>query len=161
MKESKIKDLFNNENTVYFFDVDGVLVSYDFGEYNHNFANDETWEKAISEINFYANKRPINTFQKFLADKNMERVYVLTKVSNTEEESQKKELVYKNYGIKGANVLIVLKNEDKLTKMMEIKKKYPSLEDKYFVMIDDSVEVLNWIMEHSNFSTVHVSSFIS
>ena len=41
-----------------------------------------------------------------------------------------------------------------------IKKLNPNLEDKYFVMIDDTVEVLNHIMDNSNFSTVHISSFL-
>ena len=43
--------------------------------------------------------------------------------------------------------------------MKKIKEGYPELKDKYFVMIDDTVEVLNDIMNHSSFSTVHISSF--
>ena len=42
----------------------------------------------------------------------------------------------------------------------KIKEEYPLLDAKYFVMIDDSIEVLNHIMENSEFSTVHVSSFL-
>ena len=35
MVESKIGDLFQDENTVYIFDVDGVLARLEYGEYNH------------------------------------------------------------------------------------------------------------------------------
>ena len=52
------------------------------------------------------------------------------------------------------------KNEDKVEVLKKIKEKYSELDDKYFVMIDDTIEVLNYIMENSNFSTVHVSSFL-
>ena len=45
-------------------------------------------------------------------------------------------------------------------RMNKIKELNPNLEDKYFVMIDDTVEVLNHIMDNSNFSTVHISSFL-
>ena len=44
--------------------------------------------------------------------------------------------------------------------MIDIKNKYPLVPDKNFVMIDDTVEVLNNIMNNSHFSTVHISSFL-
>ena len=52
------------------------------------------------------------------------------------------------------------KDEDKVNVMKLIQEKYPDLEDKYFLMIDDTVSVLNYIMEHSAYSTVHISSFL-
>ena len=55
---------------------------------------------------------------------------------------------------------LVYKNEDKLETIKQIQKEYPNLEEKYFVLIDDSVDVLNHVMENSNFSTVHNSSFL-
>ena len=40
MKESKIKDLFEDHKTIYVFDVDGVLARLELGEYTHYFYND-------------------------------------------------------------------------------------------------------------------------
>ena len=37
MKESKIKDLFEDAKTIYIFDVEGVLDRLELGEYNHYF----------------------------------------------------------------------------------------------------------------------------
>ena len=54
---------------------------------------------------------------------------------------------------------MVYKNEEKLEKIKEIRKEYKNIEEKYFIMIDDTVDVLNHIMENSSFSTIHISSF--
>ena len=79
---------------------------------------------------------------------------------NEMEKKQKIDFLNRNYGIFEDHVFEVYKNEDKLEVLKNLKKVYPLLEDKYFVMIDDTVDVLNHIMFNSSFSTVHVSSFI-
>ena len=42
----------------------------------------------------------------------------------------------------------------------KIKEKYPQLNSKKIVMIDDTVDILNEIMEKTDFSTAHISSFL-
>ncbi len=160
MAKSKIKELFENSNTVYIFDVDGVLAPIEYGEYNHYELDDEAWAKALLTNNFYEDKKPFETFKLFLKDKDINRIYVATKVMNDTEKKQKIEFLEKNYGIKKENIFEVYKNEEKLEVIKKIKEEYPLLDAKYFVMIEDSVEVLNYIMENSEFSTVHVSSFL-
>ena len=44
--------------------------------------------------------------------------------------------------------------------MKKVQDFYPGLPDKNFVLIDDTVDVLTYVMEHSHFSTVHNSSFL-
>lgn len=160
MKEYKISELFDNPNTVYVFDVDGVLAPLEFGEYNHYELNDDDWAKALLKKDLYDEKRCCKTFQKFLSTKNKNNVYVATKVMNEREKEQKINFLNKNYGILKDHVFEVYKNEDKLEVIKNLKKLYSNLEDKYFVMIDDTVDVLNHIMFNSSFSTVHVSTFI-
>ena len=75
----------------------------------------------------------------------------------TKEEASKNTIAY---GILKDHVYLVYHNDEKLDVINKIKKLNPNLEDKYFVMIDDTVEVLNHIMDNSNFSTVHISSFL-
>lgn len=156
---SKIKDLFLDEKTVYVFDVDGTLTPLEFGEYNHYLLNDEEWSKSLLEQDFYTCCRPITIMQDFLNSKDKEKVYVVTKVMNEVELIQKKNFLKKYYGILPEHVFLVYQNDDKLDVMKEIQLKYPDLEEKYFVMIDDTVDVLNHIMDYSSFSTVHISSF--
>ena len=160
MAKSKIKELFENSNTVYIFDVDGVLAPIEYGEYTHYELDDEAWAKALLTNNFYEDKKPFETIKSFLKDKDKKRIYVATKVMNDTEKTQKIEFLEKNYEIKKENIFEVYKNEEKLEVIKKIKEEYPLLDAKYFVMIDDSVEVLNYIMENSEFSTVYVSSFL-
>ena len=89
MKKYKIDELYNNPNTIYVFDVDGVLAPLEFGEYNHYELDDDEWAKALLEKDLYAEKRPAKTFQEFLATKNKNNVYVATKVMNEMEKKQK------------------------------------------------------------------------
>ena len=37
MVESKIEEIFNDAKTIYFFDIDGVLIRLNLGEYTHYF----------------------------------------------------------------------------------------------------------------------------
>ena len=158
--KSKIKELFENEKTIYFFDLDGVLAPLEYGEYNHYYYNDEEWAKELVKTDFYANIPPFKTMQNFIEKKKKENIYVITKVMNDIELDQKKKFLIKNYHILENHIFLVYENHEKLEKMKDLKKEYPNLEDKYFVMIDDTVDVLNHIMEHSSFSTVHISSFL-
>ncbi len=160
MVPNKFDELFQSKDTVYIFDVDGVLARIEYGEYNHYYYDDEAWGKNIYKMNYYEDYRAIKTMQNFLSDKDMKRVYVCTKVMNEEEFRQKSDFLEKNYHIQKEHMYLVYKNEDKLETIKQIQKEYPNLEEKYFVLIDDSVDVLNHVMENSNFSTVHNSSFL-
>ena len=160
MVESKIENLFKDPKTIYFFDIDGVLIRLNLGEYTHYFYDDEKWNSCLLEHDVYNDLEPIKVMQDFIKDKNKDFVYVITKVSNEEEVRQKKNFVFKNYGILSDHVLYVYNDNEKLDRMVDIKSKYPLVPDKNFVMIDDAVTVLNNIMNNSHFSTVHISSFL-
>ena len=159
---SKIMDLINDENAVIIWDVDGVLAAYEYGERNHNAVSDAEWIEYLRQHHTYENARPLTTIQKWMADHgNPERMYVCTKVEDGYELKQKVKFVTKNYPIKKENIYHSKKDDHgKLTCINGLKLKYPGLEDKYFIMVDDSVSVLNWIQENSNFSTMHISSFM-
>lgn len=78
---------------------------------------------------------------------------------NDFEGIHKANFLNNNYGILKDNIYTVYNNEEKLEKMNLIKSKYEDIDDKFIVMIDDTVEVLNHIMNNSGYSTIHVSSF--
>ena len=160
MVESKIRELFNDDKTVYIFDVDGVLAPIEYGEYNHYYYDDEKWALELVKKDFYEDVKPFKTMQDFLKSKDMSRVYVVTKVMNEIELEQKKKFLKKNYNIDSNNVYLVYKDEEKLNVIKNIQKKYPLLEDKYFVLIEDTVNILSYVMENSSYSTVHISSFL-
>ena len=158
---SKIKELLKDKESVLAFDVDGVLALLEFGEYHHYILSDEEWDKAIGEgRNFYTDEKVSKKMQAFLKDKDMDRIYVITKASTVKEFEYKKIYLSKNYNIKPENMYYVEHNTDKKEKMKLIKEKYKDLPDCKMIMIDDTTSVLSDVMEHTNFSTAHISSFL-
>ncbi len=159
--KSKIQQLLKDEKSVLVFDVDGVLAPIEYGEYNHYNDNDEEWAKKLeSGVDFYSKVKPFKTIQNYLKKRNMNNIYVITKVMNNQEFLQKQSFLKKNYNIKEDNCYMVFKDRDKLLMLEEIKDKYPDLEDYYIVFIEDTVDNLTYVMNNSKFSTVHITSFM-
>jgi len=158
---SKIKELLKEKNSVLVFDVDGVLALLEFGEYNHYYMSDEDWDNFVNEDNnLYTEDKVSKKMQAFLKDKDKSKIYVITAIGVNKEGEYKKEYVSKYYGIKPENVYYVDRNNDKVSKLIEIKKKHPEIEDYKLVMIDDTPDILTDIQETTDFSTAHISSFL-
>ena len=158
---SEIKTLLDDDKTVFVFDVDGVLAKLEFGKYNHYETDDDTWNINCEKgINLYDENLVVKKMQEFLSNKDKERIYVVTKVGTKKEENYKTAYLNKYYKIKSDNIFYVYDNKEKLSALNKIKNKYMDLEDKYIVFIDDTVEVLTYIMCNSNYSTVHISTFL-
>ena len=156
---SNIKDILNDCNSVLVFDIDGVLAKMEFGLYNH-FLEDDKWSKINIDNNPYDEKLVVHKFQDFISSKNKNNIFVNSKVYNEKEMLCKKSFVLKYYNVQEDNVLFVYDDKDKLENLNQIKNRFPSLDDRHIVMIDDSVNVLNYVMDNSNYSTAHTSSFI-
>ena len=157
---SKIKEVLENKNSVIAFDVDGVLAPIEYGEYNHYYANDEEWAEEIEKgTDFYKDVRSVKVLKDFISTKNINNIYVITKVMNEKEFNDKLKFLNKNYGILEDNCFMVYDDKDKLTKLDEINNKL-NIDDRLIVMVDDTVSVLNHIMENSKYTTVHISTFL-
>lgn len=157
---SEINKIINDKDSILVFDVDGVLAKLEFGKYNH-FLDDEEWEYANNNgINYYDEEKVIRKMQKFLSTRNMNNIYVATVASGEGEGNNKIEYLEKYYNIKKENVYYVPSNNDKLEVLLKIKEKYPEISPRNIVLIDDTVEILNDVMNNSEFITAHISSFI-
>ena len=158
---SKIKEIINDKESVLVFDIDGVLAIMEWGEYNHYGEDDETWSKKYQKReNFYTKQYVSKRMQRFLKDRDKNRIYVITKAFSENEAEDKKDFAYDFYGIPRDHVFYVESNLDKTDTLIKIKEKYPDLPDRKFVMIDDTVEVLTDVMDKTGFTTVHISSFL-
>ena len=161
IKMSKIKKILKDEESVLVFDVDGVLAIMEWGEYNHFNDNDEEWNKMCEEgINTYTEDKVSKKMQNFLKDKDTNRIYVITTIGTDNELKFKKNYVEKYYNIPKENVYYVENNNQKIKELKKIKENYPKLEDYKIIMIDDTTEILTDIMENTDFSTAHISSFL-
>ena len=87
-------------------------------------------------------------------------MHVITMVYGEREGEFKRVFAKKYYGIPEENFYTVSNNKEKVEVLAKIKNKYPNIQDEKVIMIDDSTEVLNEIMKKSDYSTVHISSFL-
>ena len=157
---SEISNIINDKDSILVFDVDGVLAKLEFGKYNH-FMDDVEWEYANNNgINYYNEEKVIKKMQEFLKTRNMDNIYVATVASGEGEGNNKIDYLMKYYNIKKDNIYYVPSNNDKLEVMLKIKDKYKELSPRSIVLIDDTVEILNDVMNNSEFITAHISSFI-
>lgn len=161
VKMNKIKELLKDENSILVFDVDGVLAIMEWGIYNHFILNDSDWNKACEEGKIAYNEEKVSgKMKKFLENKDMSRIYVITRAISDQERALKKEFANKYYNILKENIFYVKDNKDKVIKLLEIRNKYPELQDYQIIMVEDTVSILNDVMEKTNFSTAHISSFL-
>lgn len=157
---SKIKELLKSDDSILVFDIDGVLAVLEFGEYRAYFADDNTWtEEILNGTNFYDETKISKKMQEFLMNKNMNNIYVITKSYTKEEDLMKKEFVKKYYSILDENFYTVREEKDK-KEVLNIIKEKTGIEDYKIVMIDDTTSILCDVMDNTNFSTAHISSFL-
>lgn len=158
---NKIKELLNDKDSVLVFDVDGVLAVLEFGERNHYYFSDEEWDKFVNDgNNTYTEDKVSKKMQQFLKDKDKKRVYVITAIGVNKEGEYKKEYVEKYYGILPQNVYYVDRNNDKTSKLIEIRKNHPEVDDSKIIMIDDTPDILTDVQLKTDYSTAHISSFL-
>lgn len=158
---TRIKELLNDKESVMAFDIDGVLAIMEWGEHNHFGLIDDDWKKACKEkVIEFGEDKVSKTMLNFIKDKDLNRMHVITMVYGEREGEFKKVFAKKYYGIPEENFYTVSNNKEKVEALSKIKNKYPNVQDEKIIMIDDSTEVLNEIMKKSNYSTVHISSFL-
>lgn len=158
---SKIHEVLNDDKSVLVFDVDGVLAVLEWGEYNHFGEDDETWAKMHKAGQYlYTSQYVVKKMQDFLKDKNKDNVYVISKVFTDFELEDKKHYVNEFYDIDKDHVFAVRNNDEKAMILNKIKALHPDVSNHNIVMIDDTPDVLTYIMEHTKYSTAHISSFL-
>ena len=157
---SKIEEILENKDSVIAFDVDGVLAPIEYGEYNHYYADDNIWKEEIEKgRDFYKDVRVVKTLKDFIDKRNINNIYVITKVVSEKEFIDKINFLTTKYNILKENCFMVYDDLDKLNILKEINKKY-NIEEKYIALVDDTVSVLNNIMDNSKYTTIHISTFL-
>lgn len=158
---SKIIDklLSENPDTIFVFDIDGVLASYEYDDYTHS-CPDYVWENLVEKGDPYQYARPFKVMQEFIKQ-HPHRCYTCAKSSGDMESMHKKNFILRHYNIDEEKIYFVQSAEQKLNILQEIDYRIDPEggNQKYIVMIEDTVKTLDHIVELSDFSTVHVSSF--
>ncbi len=165
---TRINELINDPASIFVFDVDGVLAKMEFGDNNHYYLEDPNVDSDIQfarEVtrgtNFYTDDLVNNTLKEFISKLDTNKVYVLSRVLADKEKEDKDSFILRNYNILRENIMYVNDYKDKLEALNLVKKLNPDTDDEHIIMVDDNVdEVLNYIMNNSGYTTVHISSFM-
>lgn len=155
---SKITDYLLKDDVIVVMDVDGVLAPYEFSELSHSMTDDE-WDRLVaSSENPYKNVRPIKLMQEFIQKKGIDKVYACSK-SPFSEIPGKRAFIKDNYGLPDDNIYFTLEKTEKLTVLQTLQQKL-GLKPSQIAIVEDTVKTLDYIRAHSDFVTVHVSSFM-
>lgn len=157
-KMSKITDYLLKDDVIVVMDVDGVLAPYEFSELSHSMTDDE-WDRLVaSGENPYKDVRPIKLMQEFIQKKGVDKVYTCSK-SPLSEIPGKKAFIKDNYNLPDDNIYFTLEKTEKLTVLQTLQQKL-GLKPSQIAIVEDTVKTLDYIRAHSDFVTVHVSSFM-
>lgn len=155
---SEITNYLLDDDVIVVMDVDGVLAPYEFGTYRHSMTDDE-WDRLVaSGENPYKDVRPIKLMQDFIQKKGIDKVYTCSK-SPSSEITGKRAFIKDNYGLPDDNIYFVANKNTKLVILEELQAKL-HLKSSQIAIVEDTVKTLDYIREHSDFVTVHVSSFM-
>jgi len=151
--------LAENPNSIFVFDVDGVLASYEYTDYNHGYP-EYVWENIVMKGDPYQEARPFKVMQEFISQ-HLENCYICSVCCNDNEMWMKADFIKRHYQIDESHMYFTNTKEEKLEVLDDIHLNHSELEPRHICMIEDTVDTLNYIQEYSEFSTVHVSSFFA
>ena len=105
----------------------------------------------------YAHIRPVPQLQRFIEEKGADKVFACSVAEDYEEEG-KRDFVVDGYGIAPEQVLFVRSKKEKVPALKGLASSL-GLPEKRVALVDDAVETLDVVMEETDCTTVHVSSF--
>lgn len=156
--------LLTDSDSLRFWDIDGVLMLYELGNRNHNACKEAEWSTFLSSNpHFYVDHiKPVRLFQDFIKQYGNDNDYTLSVMLSDLEYSYKQDFIKAFYTIDPANVLRAQSNPGKLDvirTVLQFTGKQDIAPEK-IIMIDDNQSVLTYIQENSDYTTVHISSFL-
>ena len=155
---NKIWDLIHKEDTVIFFDIDGTLTSYNYGEYHAHHELDFTPE--FRDINIYADCKRLKPIYDFIQGHDMNRIFCISREPHGHED-WKSEMVHRLYGIPADHCYYTLDAAEKPGIVKDVVKRlFPDLDPKSVVCIDDNDETLGMYMKETPFCTAHPMIFM-
>ncbi len=154
----RIWEIINKPDTVLVFDIDGTLISYNYGEYraHHELDNINT-EEEFSRIDMYNGSRGIPVIRDFLKTKDMNNIYCLSMEPHRHDISKKK-AVYSYYGIMPSHIYLV-EDHSRKPELLEKIARMTLKDENKLVFIDDNSKVLRAVEEQTPYYTAHVSIF--
>lgn len=146
-----IKEILNNKDTVYVFDVDGTLTDF-------NYAARSFWNPTMNPVS-YNGVRPLKTTQKLISSLDKDKVFICSRAALKGEPEAKKKFLLKNFNLRPDHIYFVEDNSAKIDVLKKIQN-LTKVEDELLLLIEDSTDVLYNVLVNTNYSNMHVSYFI-
>ena len=155
---SQIWKILHEENTVVFFDIDGTLTSYNYGEKHAHHELDGT--PAFRDVNIYADCKRLEPLYTYIKGHDVNRLFCISREPHG-HEAWKSEMVERLYGIPASHCFYTLEAKDK----PEIVKKkveelFPGIDPSSVVLMDDNDDTLGMYMEKTPYCTAHPMIFM-
>lgn len=155
---NKIRDILNKPDTVVFFDIDGTLTSYNYGEYHAHHELDYTPE--FRDVNIYADCIRLKPLYDYIQSHDKSRLYCISKEPHG-HEAWKSDMVERLYGIPASHCFYTLDSRKKPQIVMDkVKELFPGIDPKSVVLMDDNDETLGLYMKETPFCTAHPMLFM-
>lgn len=145
------KEILNNKDTVYVFDVDGTLTDF-------NYSIRSFWNPITDKVS-YDGVRPLKTMQKLISSLDKDKVFICSRAELKGEPEAKKKFILENFDLRPDHIYFVKENIEKLDVLKKIQK-LTKVEDELILLIEDSTDVLYNVLINTNYSNMHVSYFI-
>ena len=147
------------DGVIVVFDVDGVLAPYEWGVRKHCLPDEKWTEMLKTGEDMYSHIQPVETFQNFIKNKNINEIYVCSKAEPAELKS-KMDFCIKEYGIIPDHIKCVKHKSDKVAFLDELSEKL-DIPQCNIALVEDTVETLDSIAQTRDYFTIHVSSFMN
>ena len=161
------KQRLSDRSLVRCFDVDGVLITYAYGLYGIYACSENNFEEYLKAHNIYDEAVAPLLMQEYIQNCTIkENNFVITKAYTDYEVGCKKDAIMRLYDgkFKEENIIGVKENKDKAIIIQSIADRM-DLKENSIVMIDDTIEVLDYIeklrVTDPRLLTLHVSSFLN
>jgi len=154
----KVWEILHKPDTVVFFDIDGTLTSYDYGEYHAHHERDFT--PGFKEVNIYEECKRLKPLYDYIKSHDINRIFCISKEPHG-HEAWKSEMVERLYGIPASHCFYTLDAGKKPEIVNEkIKEMFPDIDPMSVVLVDDNDGTLGLYMRETSFCTAHPMIFM-
>lgn len=157
--------LFDLQNDILVFDIDGVLARFNFPTFGKKVYDGHDWVTQNIRFDMYSFIEKTNLFDELIASKDSMDIYVLSEAKCSYEQHSKIDFIDREYpNIREDNIIFVGDQKYKIDVLKELRNIYDSVDktDKRIVMIEDTLEVMVAVenLEDENLRCFLVSDFI-
>ena len=155
---SKIWEILHKPDTLVFFDIDGTLTSFNYGEYQAHHELDGTEE--FKNINIFENCKRLKPLYEYIVTHDINRLFCISRDPHGHAE-WKSEWVNKQYGIPKDHCFYVAEAAEKPALVARIvNERFPGIDPHSVVLMDDNDDTLGMYMSQIPFCTAHPMIFM-